>query len=72
MYDADGEVVATTDDVEVGEEDEDEVVVGLDQARPRRQVLPLPMRTRMASISISMRWVCLTSVLSKPLSITNG
>lgn len=61
-YDGDGEVVLTTDDVEVCEDDEDEVVVRFDQTSPSRHVLPKLTGTNMASMSISMRWVCLASV----------
>lgn len=60
-YDGDGDVVLATDDVEVGEDDEDEVVVGLDEAGPGGDVLSGAGVTRMASMSISMRCVCLPS-----------
>lgn len=61
-YDSDGEVVLATDDVEVCEDDEDEVIVRLYETRPRGHVLPRPTGTNMANMSISMRWVCLASV----------
>ena len=67
MYDGDGEVVLATDDVEVGEHDEHKVVVGFNEAGPSRNVLPNQIGTSMASISISMRWVCLPSVESYTL-----
>lgn len=60
-YDCDGDVVLATDDVEVGEDDEDEVVVGLDEAGPCGDVLSETGVTRIASMSISIRCVCLPS-----------
>lgn len=60
-YDCDGEVVLPTHDVEVGEHHEHEVVVGLDETGPCGDVLDGVGCTRMASMSISMRWVCLES-----------
>lgn len=60
-YDGDGDVILATDYVEVGKDDEDEVVVWLDEAGPGRDVLSETGVTRIASMSISIRCVCLPS-----------
>lgn len=53
----DGGAVLFADQVEVGEEQEDEVVVGADEAAPGGDVLHERLSTRMARMSISVRWV---------------
>jgi hypothetical protein len=60
-YNCNGYVILATNYVEVGEDNEHEIVVWFYETCPGGDVLLRNCDTNMASISISMRWVCRAS-----------